>query len=85
MQRLALGRAFTLIEPGPVVVVTTSDGHTNNVMTISWTKFLDFTPVFGITTGAWNHSFAALKRTQECVIAIPAVDLLERVVGIGTC
>jgi len=36
-------------------------------------------------TGAWNYSFAALQRTRECVIAIPTVDLLDRVVGVGTC
>lgn len=82
---LPLGRAFTLLEPGPVVLVTTRDGERNNVMTISWTMVVDFTPRFAITTGAWNHSFQALKRTRECVIAIPGVDLLDKVVGIGTC
>jgi flavin reductase (DIM6/NTAB) family NADH-FMN oxidoreductase RutF len=85
MRNLKLRRVFTLIEPGPVVLVTTFDGNKNNVMTISWTMVLDFTPVFAITTGAWNHSFAALQRTRECVIAVPTVDLLDRVVGIGTC
>jgi flavin reductase (DIM6/NTAB) family NADH-FMN oxidoreductase RutF len=85
MRRLKLGRAFTLIEPGPVVLVTTRDAGRNNVMTISWTMVVDFTPVFAITTGPWNFSFAALRKTRECVIAIPTVDLLDRVVGIGTC
>jgi flavin reductase (DIM6/NTAB) family NADH-FMN oxidoreductase RutF len=85
MRKLKLSRAFTLIEPGPVVFVTTHDGSKNNVMTISWTMVLDFTPVFAITTGDWNYSFAALRTTRECVIAIPTVDLLDRVVGIGTC
>ena len=68
-----------------MVLVTTCDGSKNNVMTISWTMVLDFTPLFAITTGAWNHSFAALRRTRECVVAVPTVDLLDRVVGIGTC
>lgn len=85
MRELKLSRAFTLIEPGPVVLVTTRDGPKNNVMTISWTMVLDFKPMFAITTGAWNYSFAALRQTRECVIAIPTIDLLDRVVGIGTC
>ena len=85
MRQLKMSRVFTLIEPGPVVLVTTCDGNKNNVMTISWTMVLDFTPMFAITTGAWNYSFAALQRTRECVIAIPTVDLLDVVVGIGTC
>lgn len=85
MQQLKLNQAFTLIEPGPVVLVTTHDGGKDNIMTISWTMVLDFKPVFAITTGAWNHSFAALRKHRECVIAIPTVDLLDQVVGIGTC
>lgn len=85
MRMLELPKAFTLIEPGPVVLVTTHDGHQPNIMTISWTMVMDFTPMFAITTGAWNHSFTALSRQRECVIAIPTVDLLDTVVGIGTC
>jgi flavin reductase (DIM6/NTAB) family NADH-FMN oxidoreductase RutF len=85
MRQFKLGKAFTLMESGPVVLVTTHDGKQNNIMTISWTMVLDFTPAFAITTGAWNYSFAALRRNRECVIAIPAVDMLDQVVGIGTC
>lgn len=85
MDRFPLEKAFTLIEPGPVVLVTTSDGRQRNVMTVSWTMVVDFTPVFAITTGPWNHSYAALTGSGECVIAVPTVDLLDRVVGVGTC
>ena len=85
MRQLELGKAFTLMESGPVVLVTTHDGKKANIMTISWTMVMDFTPVFAITTGEWNYSFAALRKTRECVIAIPGVDLLDKVVGIGTC
>ncbi len=85
MRRLSLSRAFTLIEPGPVVWVTTHDPPHDNVMTISWTMVVDFKPVFAITTGPWNHSYVALRKQRECVIAIPTVDLLDRVVGVGTC
>jgi flavin reductase (DIM6/NTAB) family NADH-FMN oxidoreductase RutF len=85
MRELKLGKAFTLMESGPVVLVTTHDGKKDNIMTISWTMVNDFTPVFAITTGAWNHSFAALRKNRECVIAIPTVDMLDKVVGIGMC
>ena len=73
------------MESGPVVLVTTYDGKKNNVMTISWTMVLDFKPTFAITTGEWNYSFSALRKTRECVISIPTVDMLNKVVGIGTC
>ena len=85
MNQMKLSKAFTLMESGPVVLVTTHDGKKDNIMTISWTMVMDFTPVFAITTGEWNHSFAALRKKRECVIAIPTVDLLDKVVGIGTC
>jgi flavin reductase (DIM6/NTAB) family NADH-FMN oxidoreductase RutF len=85
MKILKISRAFTLMESGPVVLVTTNDGNANNIMTISWTMVLDFSPVFAIATGEWNYSYAALRKTKECVIAIPTVDMLDKVVGIGTC
>ena len=85
MRQLKLSKAFTLMESGPVVLVTTHDGQKDNIMTISWTMVMDFTPVFAIVTGEWNHSFAALRKNRECVIAIPTVDMLDKVVGIGTC
>ncbi len=85
MRQLKLSKAFTLMESGPVVLVTTHDGQNNNIMTISWTMVMDFTPVFAIVTGEWNHSYAALRKKRECVIAIPTVDMLDKVVGIGTC
>lgn len=85
MDPLKLSRAFTLIEPGPVVLVTTHDGEKANIMTITWTMVMGFSPVFAITTGPWNHSFAALEQTGECVLSIPTVDLIDTVVGIGMC
>jgi flavin reductase (DIM6/NTAB) family NADH-FMN oxidoreductase RutF len=85
MRQLKLCKAFTLMESGPVVLVTTHDGQQANIMTISWTMVMDFTPRFAITTGEWNHSFTALRKKRECVIAIPTVDMLDTVVGIGMC
>jgi flavin reductase (DIM6/NTAB) family NADH-FMN oxidoreductase RutF len=82
---LKISKAFMLMESGPVVLITTNDGKKDNIMTISWTMVLDFTPIFAITTGEWNYSFTALRKTKECVISIPTVDMLDKVVGIGTC
>ncbi|MGE5085156.1 MAG: flavin reductase family protein [Bacillota bacterium] len=85
MKPMNLNKAFTLIEPGPVVFVTTNNGGQNNIMTISWTMVVDFTPKIAITTGSWNYSFKALKKNRECVIAIPTVEMIDKVVGVGTC
>lgn len=85
MEDLQLSKAFTLIEPGPVILVTTNDGRTDNVMTISWTMVLDFSPAFAISTGPWNHSYTALRDSKECVLSVLTVDLIDTAVGIGTC
>lgn len=85
MRTLNMNKVFTLLEPGPVVLVTTNDGRKNNIMTITWTMVADFTPRFAMTTGPWNYSYAALRKSRECVLAIPTVDLLDQAVGIGMC
>ena len=85
LNKMKISKAFTLMESGPVVFITTNNGEKNNIMTISWTMVLDFTPNFAITTGPWNYSYAALRKSRECVIAIPTVDLIDQIVGIGTC
>jgi flavin reductase (DIM6/NTAB) family NADH-FMN oxidoreductase RutF len=84
MDVLDLRRVFTLIEPGPVTLITTHDGKRDNVMTITWTMAMDFAPRFAITTGPWNHSWAALRDRGDCVVAIPTVDMIDTVIGIGT-
>ena len=37
-----LPKALLFVEPGPVTLISTFDGHKNNVMTISWTMPIDF-------------------------------------------
>ncbi|OPX85124.1 MAG: Flavoredoxin [Pelotomaculum sp. PtaB.Bin104] len=85
MTELPIEKAFMLIEPGPVILVTTNDKGRNNIMTISWHMVMDFTPKIAMTTGAWNYSFHALVNTKECVLAVPTIDLAEKVVSIGDC
>ena len=85
MTELPIGKAFMLIEPGPVILVATNNHGQNNIMTISWHMVIDFTPQIALTTGPWNYSFQALSQTKECVLAIPTIDLAEKVVAIGDC
>ena len=82
---LPLNKAFMLFEPGPVILVATNDGKKKNLMTISWHMVTDFTPTLALTTGAWNYSFKALMKKKECVLAIPTLDIIEKVISIGDC
>jgi flavin reductase (DIM6/NTAB) family NADH-FMN oxidoreductase RutF len=85
MKPFPLNKAFTFLEPGPVILVSTADGDRQNIMTLSWTMVLDFTPRFAFMTGPWNYSCKALIKTKECVIAVPTVDMSKTVVSIGAC
>ena len=86
MKALALGKVFHLLEPGPVVLLTTFYKGRANIMTMSWHMMMEFEPpLIGCLVSAANYSFTALRRTRECVIAIPAFDLISKVVDIGNC
>jgi len=85
MKKFPIQKAFTFLEPGPVVLVTTVDENRSNILTLSWTMVLDFTPRFAFMTGPWNFSCGALLKNRECVIAIPTVELAKKTVQIGSC
>jgi flavin reductase (DIM6/NTAB) family NADH-FMN oxidoreductase RutF len=85
MKTIPLNKAFMLLEPGPVVLVSTAMNGKHNLMTLSWTMVLDFTPRFAFMTGPWNYSCKALLKSKECVIAVPTADMSKTVVSIGSC
>ena len=79
-----LSKVYGLLEPGPVVLVTTAQKGRANVMTLSWLTMMDFEPpLVGMVMSDRNFSFAALKATKECVINIPTVELAGKVVAVG--
>lgn len=86
MKDLPLSRVYQLIEPGPVVLLTTARKGRANVMTMSWHMMVEFEPpLIACVVSNANHSFAALRATGECVIAAPARKLAAKVVKIGNC
>jgi flavin reductase (DIM6/NTAB) family NADH-FMN oxidoreductase RutF len=85
MKEFPLDKVFQFLEPGPVVLLSTARDGKANVMTMSWHMVMEFTPQFGCVVSPANHSFAALRETGECVIAVPAVDLIGAVADIGNC
>src|ERR1035441_10921724 len=86
MKDLPLSKVYQLLEPGPVVLLTTAHKGRANVMVMSWHMMVEFEPpLIACVVSNANYSFAALRATKECVIAIPALELARKVVGIGTC
>ena len=79
-----LSKVYGLLEPGPVVMVTTSRKGKQNVMPMSWQTMMEFEPpLVGCVISNRNYSFGILKATKECVINIPTVEIAEKVVGCG--
>ncbi len=86
MQNLPLAKVYQLLEPGPVALLTTADAGKPNVMTMSWHMMMEFEPpMVGCVVSGNDFSFAALRKTRECVIAIPPVEIADKVVGVGNC
>jgi flavin reductase (DIM6/NTAB) family NADH-FMN oxidoreductase RutF len=80
-----LERAFTFVESGPVLLISTRRNGKSNLMTISCHASMGFEPSIGICLGPWNFSHAALEESGECVIAVPPASLMARVIDIGNC
>jgi flavin reductase (DIM6/NTAB) family NADH-FMN oxidoreductase RutF len=79
-----LSKVYGLLEPGPVVLVTTALQGEANIMTLSWHTMMEFEPpLVGCVISNRNYSFAILTKTRECVINIPGVELAKKVVSCG--
>jgi flavin reductase (DIM6/NTAB) family NADH-FMN oxidoreductase RutF len=81
-----LSKVYGLLEPGPVVLVTTARKGQANIMTMSWHTMMEFEPpLIGCVISARNASFDMLKATKECTINIPTLGLGKQVVDVGNC
>ena len=90
-----LAQVYGLLEPGPVVMVSTARAgranhvkgrapHVANVMPMSWHTMMEIVPpLVGCVISDRNYSFETLKATGECVLNIPTVDLAQKVVACG--
>ena len=86
MRQYDLAKVYQLLEPGPVVMLTTTRKGRPNVMTMSWHMMVEFEPpLVACIVSEANFSFAALRATGEAVIAIPSRALASKVVKVGNC
>lgn len=81
---LPLSQVYRLIEPGPVVLVSSASGGETNVMTMSWHMMIDFEPpMLACVISNRGYTFQLVRKSGECVINIPTADLARKVVGCG--
>ena len=80
-----LSKVYRLLEPGPVVMVSTVFKGRPNVMTMSWHTMIDFEPpIVACVIGDQSYTFDVVKAPKECVINIPTASLAQKVVGCGS-
>jgi len=83
-QSLPLSQVYGLLEPGPVVMLTTAHNGRTNIMTQSWHTMIDFEPpIVGCVISDRNFTFGVLKATKQCAINIPTVELAAKAVRCG--
>lgn len=81
---LPLSKVYQLIEPGPVVLVSSQRGKQPNVMAMSWHMMVDFEPpLIACVLSNRDYTFDTVRKTKECVINIPTVELARKVVACG--
>ncbi len=79
-----LSKVYSLLESGPVVMVSTALKGRNNIMTMSWHTMIDFNPpLVGCVISDRNYTFGIVKKTRECVINIPTLEIAEKAVACG--
>jgi flavin reductase (DIM6/NTAB) family NADH-FMN oxidoreductase RutF len=72
------------IEPGPIVLVSSAWKNEKNIMTMGWHMVMEFSPSL-IGCYIWDENYSAnlIRKSKECVINIPTVDMAKTVVAIG--
>lgn len=81
---LNLSEVYRLIEPGPVVLVSTMNDTKANIMTMSWHMMVDFEPpILACVISNRDFTFDIVSKTKELVINIPTIELAEKVVACG--
>lgn len=81
---LPVHQSYRYLEPGPVLLVTSAWNGRRNVMTMSWQTVMEFTPALvGCVISSANHSFELVRKSRECVLNLPTIDLTDEVIGIG--
>lgn len=74
------------LETGPIVLVSSAWKGERNIMTMGWHMMMQFTPaLFGCYIWEGNHSYDLIRKSKQCVINVPTVDLVDTVVRIGNC
>jgi len=79
-----LSHASRLLNHGPTVLVSSSDGTHRDVMAAAWNMPLDFSPPkVAVVIDRNTHTRLLVEASGSFVLAVPSAEQLEMVVGVG--
>ncbi|MGD9641167.1 MAG: flavin reductase family protein [Elusimicrobiales bacterium] len=79
-----LAKAYSLLESGPVIMLSSAHKGRSNVMTLSWHSMIDFDPpLVGCVISDRSLTFKMVKASKECVINIPTFPIAAKAVACG--
>jgi len=71
-----------LIEPGPIVLVSSHWKGKSNIMTMGWHMVMEYATI-GCFIWDQNYSREMIRKSKECVINVPTYDIIRKVIAIG--
>lgn len=81
---LPVDKIRRLLEPGPIVLVSSAWKGEHDIMSMGWHTVMEFSPSrIGCFITASNHSYELIRKSKECVINIPTYDMIDKVISIG--
>src|SRR5262245_49233131 len=83
---LPVSQIRRFLEPGPIVLVSSSWRGKTNIMTMGWHTVMEFEPSrIGCYIWKTNHSSGLINARKQCAITIPTYDPISEAIGIGNC
>lgn len=81
-RKFPVDKVRRFLEPGPIVMVSSSWKGERNIMTMGWYAMMRYDMV-GCYIWDANYSFQLIMKSEECCINIPEVHLLDTTVRVG--
>lgn len=81
-KKLPLDKTRSLLEPGPIVLVSSQWKNERTIMTMGWHAMMGYEAI-GCYIWDANFSHNLIKKSKQCVINLPEKHLLETAIAIG--
>jgi flavin reductase (DIM6/NTAB) family NADH-FMN oxidoreductase RutF len=84
-RKIDLDSAYRLLNPGPLVLVSSTLGERDGLTPIAWhMPVSDDPPIIGLEIWEGHFIYKAILETKDFVINIPSSEMAETVRGLGS-